>query len=169
VATALASKHRRREPAAGVFRLVLPLPFPGLSKVNAYLLADERAPTVVDCGIYNPHSAGDHGWEDLVGALAACDAIPGQIGRLIVTHPHVDHYGMAARLVEDSGCELWMHRLASLDLDVYRDPGAATRQAKELLADHGVDERELDELSAFEDWRPFVSSVLDASVELEDG
>ena len=47
-------QHRRREPAPGVFRLTLPLPFPGLDEVNAYLLDDGEAVTLVDTGLYLP-------------------------------------------------------------------------------------------------------------------
>ena len=162
-------QHRRREPAKDVFRLVLPLPFPGLDKVNAFLLAADDGSTLVDCGIYVPDEARDHGWNDLVEALAACDHSPGDIARLVVTHPHIDHYGMAARLVEETGCELWMHRLARDEIEMYRDPDEARGKLRELLADHGVGGEELDELTAFEDWRPFVSGVVEASRWVEDG
>lgn len=161
-------QHRRREPANGVFRLVLPLPFPGLDTVNAYLLADESGSTLVDCGIYVPDAERDHGWDDVVDALAAADHSPADIRRLVVTHPHIDHYGMAGRLVEKTGCELWMHRLARSEIEIYRDPEAGRARLRELLTDHGVGEDELDELSAFEDWRPFVSSVVEATRWVED-
>jgi glyoxylase-like metal-dependent hydrolase (beta-lactamase superfamily II) len=162
-------QHRRREPARGIFRLVLPLPFPGLDKVNAVLLADEDGCTLVDCGIYVPDDERDHGWDDLVEALDACDLAPSDVTRLVVTHPHIDHYGMAARLVDETGCELWMHRLASDEIEMYRDPDGARTKLRELLADHGVGADELDELTAFEDWRPFVSGVVEATRWLEDG
>ena len=103
-------KHRRREPATGVFRLTLPLPFPGFDRVNAYLLTeDDGAVTMVDCGIFDPSPEKDHGWDELVAALAACDVSPSQVRRLVVTHHHIDHYGMAGRVVEASGCDLYMH------------------------------------------------------------
>lgn len=162
-------QHRRREPAKGIFRLVLPLPFPGLDKVNAFLLGDESGCTLVDCGIYSPDPARDHGWDDLLEALAACDFSPDDVQRLVVTHPHIDHYGMAARLVEETGCELWMHRLAQTEIEMYRDPEGGRTKLRELLADHGVGADELDELTAFEDWRPFVSGVVEAGRWVEDG
>ena len=162
-------EHRRREPAPGVFRVVLPLPFPGLNAVNAFLLADDDGPTLVDCGIRNPAPEGDHGWADLTGALAAAGAEVTSLRRLVVTHTHIDHYGMAARILEESGCELWMHRSAHEDLELYRDPTGATVNLRELLADHGASAEELDELTQFEDWRPFVSGVVDATHAVEGG
>ncbi|HEY7876161.1 MAG TPA: MBL fold metallo-hydrolase [Actinomycetota bacterium] len=162
-------QHRRREPADGIFRLVLPLPFPGLDQVNAYLLRDDDGYTLVDCGIHVPDDARDHGWDDLVDALAACDAAPSDVGRLVVTHSHIDHYGMAARLVREVGCELWMHSLARDELRMYEDPEGGRERLRELLADHGVGIGELDELTSFEDWRPFVSGVVQATRSLEGG
>lgn len=161
---------RRREPAPGIFRLVLPLPFPGLDRVNAFLLADrDGAFTLVDCGIYMPDAEGDHGWPDLVAALAACDVEPEQITRLIVTHAHIDHYGMAGRVLEAAGAELWMHGSTSEDLELYRDPGAIVTRLREMFAEHGVDDDESKELTQYEDWRPFVAGVVEPDHSVADG
>lgn len=152
---------------------MLPLPFPGLDRVNAYLISpgDGAGPTtLVDCGIYLPEGAGaDRGWDHLVAALAVCNVAPKDIGRLVITHPHIDHYGMAGRLIDETGSELWMHEAADGDLDAYRDPEATTRRLAEMLRDHGVGEHEIEELTAYEDWRPFVSRVVDADRSLHGG
>lgn len=163
------TEHRRREPAPGVFRLVLPLPFPGLTAVNAFLLRGGADTTLVDCGIYDPDPAGEHGWDALAGALAACDASPGDVKRLVVTHPHIDHYGMAARFVEATGCELVMHQACESELDLYRDPDERVGRLKAMLTDHGVGIDDLGELTAFEDWRPYVSSVVSPSTAVAGG
>jgi glyoxylase-like metal-dependent hydrolase (beta-lactamase superfamily II) len=156
-------KHRRREPAPGVHRLILPLPFPGLSRVNAYLLSDPEGHTLVDCGLRDPAAPGE-GWEDVAAALEANDARPTDVSRLLVTHPHVDHYGMAARFVDETGCELWMHSAAEAELDAYRRPQDAAGRVREMLLDHGVERDELERLTAFEDWRGFVSGIVAADV-----
>ncbi|MDQ3964423.1 MAG: MBL fold metallo-hydrolase [Actinomycetota bacterium] len=161
-------EHRRREPAPGVFRLVLPLPFPGLDTVNAFLLADPDGHTLVDCGMHLPEEP-DGGWPELVAALAAAGAEPEEIVRLIVTHPHIDHYGLAARVVAESGCELWMHSASSHDLELYEEPAAAVGRLRELLTDHGVDPDELDELTAFEDWSRFISGIIEPTNALAGG
>lgn len=158
--------HRRREPAPGVFRLVLPLPFPGLDRVNAYLLADGGGYTLVDCGIADP-ARSDEGWGDLVDALDAVGVGVGEIERLVVTHHHIDHYGMAGRVVEETGCELLMHSTAAEELDMYRDPSHEVDALRQVLADHGVALDELDELTAFEDWRAYVHSVIEPAVGLD--
>lgn len=161
-------EHRRREPAKGVFRLVLPLPFPGLDRVNAYLLTGDEGVVLVDCGIWDP-AVPDHGYSELVAALAACGVEVSAVETLIVTHPHADHYGMAGRLLEETGCELWMHESAREDLLVYEDPAAATEEVRGLLAHHGVNAAELGELTGFEDWRSYVSSPVGATRDLRGG
>lgn len=163
-------QHRRREPAPGIFRLVLPLPFPGLDRVNAYLLAHGDGDfTLVDCGIYLPDGARQHGWDDVVDALAACDVDAAAVSRLIITHPHIDHYGMAARFVEQTAAELWMHETAGEDLELYRDPQATIERLREMFGEHGVGPDELQDLTQYEDWRPFVSGVVDAGHSAVDG
>ena len=53
------------EVAPGVFRLVLPLGIHGIPSVNAYLLVNDGADTLVDCGISvaqdGPPRPGDDG------------------------------------------------------------------------------------------------------------
>ncbi|MDQ3876853.1 MAG: MBL fold metallo-hydrolase [Actinomycetota bacterium] len=161
--------HRKREPVPGVFRLVLPLPFPGLDRVNAYLLTDDDASVLVDCGIYSPSEDSDHGWDELVAAVSACDVDIHDVKRLLITHPHIDHYGMAARLVDEVGCEVWMHKSADDDLAVYRDPKAVIERVRHTLSEHGVAADELEELTAFENWQPYVSGLVEATRKLEGG
>ncbi len=152
-----------------MLRLSLPLPFPGLDRVNAYLLRDDDGDTLVDCGIYFPDDEHAHGWDDLVTALQAPDSAPGNVRRLVVTHPHIDHYGMAGRLVEEVGCELWMHAASTDDLELYRDPEGVAAGLRKMFADHGVEPEVLDELTAYEDWRPFVSAIVEPTTPVRDG
>ena len=159
--------HRRREPAPGIIRLVLPLPFPGLDRVNVYLLEDEQGSTLVDCGIHFPDDDRDHGWVDFLEALKASEVEPASITRVFVTHHHIDHYGLAGRVVDETGAKLWMHEHADHELDLYRDPEERVARLGRMLADHGVGKSEIDELTAFEDWRPFISKVVEADTWLK--
>ena len=152
--------HRRREPASGILRVILPLPFPGLDRVNCFLLDEGGGRyTLVDCGIYLPEDKRDHGWTDLVAAFEASGIAPDQVDRLVITHPHIDHYGMAGRFVEETGAELLVHETTDEDLELYRDPEAIIERLQKMFAQHGVDTTELEELTQFEDWRPFVSGL----------
>lgn len=160
--------HRRREPAPNIFRLVLPLPFPGLDRVNAYALNDAEGVTLVDCGIRDPAPEREHGWLELVDALAACDLEISRVARVVVTHPHIDHYGLAARLIDETGCELWMHETTEGELRVFEDPADTVDLLRDMFADHGVGAEELGELTAYEDWRSFISGVVVPDKKLRD-
>ncbi len=159
---------KRREPAPGVFRLVLPLPFPGLDEVNAYLLADEGGSTLIDCGMLLPDDEeSDRGYGHLVASLKLCDHEPADITRLILTHTHIDHYGLAGRLKEETGCSVWIHKAGDEELEILRDPDKIAGDLRETYRDHGVKEEELNELTSYEDWRRFVHSIIDADTWLE--
>lgn len=161
-------RHRRREPAPGVFRLVLPLPFPGLDRVNAYLLGDGAGWFLVDCGIWDPN-ADDGGFGGLQAAVAETDHKLDELRALIVTHAHIDHFGMVGRILEEVGCELWMHEAVQSQLEMYGNPEPHSEEMRAMLADHGVSDEEIGELTAFEDWHPFVHSLPSASRWLKEG
>ena len=161
-------EHRRREPAPGVFRLVLPLPWPGLDRVNAYLLESPDGCTLVDAGMFLPDDE-DHGWDDVAAAFAATGHQPKDVTRLVITHTHIDHYGMAGRFVAETGCELVAHPLADRDIELYQHPDERVRRLRELFADHGVSGDELDELTQFEDWRRFISDTVVPTSHVDDG
>src|SRR5262245_59068745 len=88
----------------GLWRLRLPLPWPGVPHVNAWALSSGGGVVLVDTGLADP------------GALPQLELALGQAGlrlehiRLLVcTHAHTDHYGLAGPIVDAAGCELWMH------------------------------------------------------------
>lgn len=67
-----------------------------VGSVNAYLAGR----TVVDPG---PES--EEAWSDLLAALEARDLTPEDVDQVLVTHPHPDHFGLAARL-QDGGARV---------------------------------------------------------------
>jgi glyoxylase-like metal-dependent hydrolase (beta-lactamase superfamily II) len=69
-------------------RVSVPTPFQ-VGPVNAYLAGR----TVVDPG---PDS--ERAWATLVEALSARNLAPEDVKQVVVTHPHPDHFGLAARL-----------------------------------------------------------------------
>ena len=119
--------------AEGIFQVQLPLPFP-LRIVNCYLLRDGAGWTIIDTGINYP--AGRMAWQ---AALAELQIAPESIRRIILTHAHPDHYGMAGWLVEQSGATV---QLAPLEQEFVRTAwhaGAANEQAVvEFFQAHGM-------------------------------
>ncbi len=91
--------------APGLFWLRMPLPF-ALDHINLWLLRDHfdgrDGWTLIDCGVATP--AVSALWDTV---LADClDGLP--IVRVIATHAHPDHIGMAARLTSRFRAPLWM-------------------------------------------------------------
>ena len=94
------------EVAEGVLWLRLPLPM-ALDHVNLYALDDGDGWTVIDTGM---NSRGcREGWE----ALRAGPLGGRPVARVIVTHHHPDHMGLAGPFIE-RGAELWTTRTAWL-------------------------------------------------------
>ena len=162
-------QHRRREPAPGVFRLVLPLPWPGLDRVNAYALAGDDGVSLVDCGARDPAIDGDHALDHLEAALGAAGFELSNVRRLVITHPHPDHLGLAGRLIDATGCEVWMHSSSGEELDFYSDPEAARLNIRALLSQHGIGGDDLDDLTGFVDWSAFLTGIIQPTRPLHDG
>jgi glyoxylase-like metal-dependent hydrolase (beta-lactamase superfamily II) len=162
------------EVAPGLHRLALPLGIHGVSTVSAYLLAGDGADTLVDCGIAAAPTAdgdpGPDGTAALEAALTACGSGFELVERLVVTHAHIDHFGLAGEVVRRSGGELWMHRSTELDVAKYADPDEAVDRRELMLADHGLYGPELTETSrGLCDWLPAMPSIGRPSTVLDGG
>ena len=95
------------EVAEGVLWLRLPLPMV-LNHVNVYVLDDGDTWTVVDTGFHTKRSVAI--WERLLdGPLRGKP-----VGRVILTHHHPDHVGMAGWFQARFGAEIWATRTAWL-------------------------------------------------------
>jgi glyoxylase-like metal-dependent hydrolase (beta-lactamase superfamily II) len=141
---AVSESARRREVGRGervlpgVWRLRLPLPWPGVPHCNAWALAAGDGIVLVDTGMHEP------------GSLAHLERALDQVGlrlehvRLLVcTHAHSDHYGQAASVLERSGCELWMHPDHDHARLAVTDPEAALERRIEIALQSGVPEEPL--------------------------
>ena len=95
------------EVAPGVLWIRLPLPM-ALDHVNIYALDDGDSWTIVDTGIHSKRSV--KLWESvLAGPLRGRP-----VGRVLLTHHHPDHVGMAGWLMERFGADLVTSRTAWL-------------------------------------------------------
>ncbi|HEY6822897.1 MAG TPA: MBL fold metallo-hydrolase [Steroidobacteraceae bacterium] len=94
--------------AAGLVWLRMPLPFTGLNHINLWALEDGAGWTLIDTGMQTPDTAAH--WQELfAGALARRP-----VTRVICTHMHPDHIGMAGWLTRLHACRLWTTRLEYL-------------------------------------------------------
>jgi glyoxylase-like metal-dependent hydrolase (beta-lactamase superfamily II) len=117
----------------GVWRLRLPLPWPGVPHCNAWALAAGDGIVLIDTGMHEPGSLGH-----LERALAQVNLKLDHVRLLVCTHAHSDHYGQAATIVERTGCELWMHPNHDHMLTAARDPEAAFDRRIEVARQSGV-------------------------------
>jgi len=87
-----------------ISRIPIPTPFP-VGPVNAYLIGPEPL-TLVDCG-----PCSDEAWEALCRGVQEAGRAIQDVERVVLTHPHHDHAGLARRVQERAGCPVFAHRL----------------------------------------------------------
>ena len=145
-----------RQVAPGIFWLRMPLPFQ-LDHINLWLLRDGEGWTLIDTGF--PSEGVRAVWESILAVL------DGPLRRLVVTHFHPDHLGLATWLMARTGAVLsmsagefltahavWneigghgarfmveqfrMHGLDAERLEIFATRGSGYRQAVPALPDH---------------------------------
>ena len=160
-----AEEHRALAMAAdaGIHRLAIPTPFQ-VGRVNAYLIEDSPL-TLVDSG---PNSA--KALDELEQALAARGHAIEDIGLLIVTHQHIDHFGLAGILARRSGAEVAaLDRLAPFLASFGEQAELDDVFAERLMLRHGIPADVVSALRAlsqsFRGW----GSAVEVSRPLADG
>ena len=120
------------EVAPGVFWLRMPLPFQ-LDHINLWLLRDGAGWVIVDTGF--PDDAVRGMWMQIL------EKLDGPVTRLIVTHFHPDHLGLATWLMEKTGAPLSMTTGEFLTAHVVWNEvgGHGARFMVEQFRQHGLD------------------------------
>jgi len=95
------------EVAPGVHWLRMPLPM-SLNHINLWALADGDGWTLIDTGMRTDEIAS--AWQNIMSGLMADRPVK----RVICTHMHPDHIGMAGWLTRRFDCQLWITRLEYL-------------------------------------------------------
>jgi glyoxylase-like metal-dependent hydrolase (beta-lactamase superfamily II) len=166
MANAVAPDNAAVEPAAEVTRIPLPVGVHGVQFINVYAIPDGDRVTLVDCGIWRSEVP-DDGLAALRQGLHGAGYAIDDIARIIVTHAHIDHYGLAGRLMERTGAELWMHALTDLDCEKYRHPETAVARRQDTYADHGLPPADWPAVAhGLRNWLPYLHSVVEASTRL---
>lgn len=117
--------------APGVHRIPLPLPNDGLRAVNVYAIADGDSLVLVDSGWAITESM-----EALERGLATLGAELGDVGRILVTHVHRDHYTQAVTIRDrvGSAVALGVGEKPSMDLLLTAAEEVATHNADRMAA-----------------------------------
>ena len=122
----------------GVWRLRLPLPWPGVPHCNAWAVAAGDGVVLFDTGMHEPGSLAH-----LERALDMCRLRLEHVRLVVCTHAHSDHYGQAATVLQRAGCELWMHPNHEHMTLAAQDPDAALARRLEVARQSGVPEEPL--------------------------
>lgn len=89
--------------AEGVYWLRIPMPI-SLDHINIWLLEDEQGWTIVDTCLNLPNAR--ETWEQVFSEFMQGKPVQ----RVICTHLHPDHVGLAGWISERFSCQLWMSR-----------------------------------------------------------
>jgi len=127
----------------GVYRLRLPLPWPGVPHCNAWAVAAGDGFVLFDTGMHQPDSLAN-----LERALAMCGLRLEDTKLVVCTHAHSDHCGQAATIVERAGCEVWMHPSHEQLSRMLEDPAAVFARRLEVARQSGVPREPLERYAA---------------------
>jgi glyoxylase-like metal-dependent hydrolase (beta-lactamase superfamily II) len=129
------------EVALGLHQIRVPMPGP-LEYVLAYLFPSAGGYTLVD-----PGWPSEEAFAALGAQLADIGVRFADIRRLIITHVHHDHYGLAAKVKQASGAEVLLHEADWEAMQpMLNDPAGTVRQMREFLGMNGVPVSEIDEM-----------------------
>jgi glyoxylase-like metal-dependent hydrolase (beta-lactamase superfamily II) len=104
MAEAQVVKPRTERIQPGIWRLKLPCPWPGVPHGNAWVVQRGAGIVLIDTGV------GGRGRLRMLDiALAQAGFGVEDVELVVCTHSHSDHYGLAASICDETGCELWMH------------------------------------------------------------
>jgi glyoxylase-like metal-dependent hydrolase (beta-lactamase superfamily II) len=149
--------------AAGIHRLAIPTPFM-VGRVNAYLIEDSPL-TLIDSG---PNSA--KALDELEQALAARGHAIEDIELLVISHQHMDHFGLASILARRSGAEVAaLDGLAPLLAGYGRESDLDDHFAELLMLRHGIPAEIVTALRAVSEGFRAWGSAVEVTRALTDG
>jgi glyoxylase-like metal-dependent hydrolase (beta-lactamase superfamily II) len=122
----------------GLWRLRLPLPWPGVPHGNAWAIAAGSGIVLVDTGMHEPDSMAQ-----LERALEQVHLKLEHVRLVVSTHAISDHWGQAAPICERAGCEFCLHPNHAHAIRSAEDPEAALMRRLEVGRQSGVPERAL--------------------------
>lgn len=131
-------------------RVDVPTPFPSNS-VNSYIAGN----TVVD-----PGPATMNAWNRLYDALDGRDKEPADVEQVVVTHPHIDHFGQAARFQERGATVIAARRAAPVLGHFQRFYADSQSYLREVFVTNGMDRRlATDAVSSLSEYAEYALNV----------
>jgi glyoxylase-like metal-dependent hydrolase (beta-lactamase superfamily II) len=131
------------EVTPGIYRMPLPLPVPNLSHINTYLVKGNNDYLLIDTGWNTAES-----FDSLKKQLAELGIKGKEISRIVVTHAHPDHYGLAGKLKNLFNATLYFHHLEKDFIETrYVSMEELIRELGRWLERNGVPPERLTELT----------------------
>jgi len=157
---------RTYQIAEAIWRLRLPLPWPGIPAVNSYVLAlDSGGVALVDCG-----GGGDPSCHvALASALAEVGHRVEDVRLIVLTHYHSDHAGALQWLRERSGCEVAGHPDYAHFTDGGERPAEVMAARRRRAEAESVPADELDEVSSTIEETDGVDAPVHPGLDLRNG
>ncbi|HEX2728664.1 MAG TPA: MBL fold metallo-hydrolase [Rubrobacteraceae bacterium] len=118
----------------GMYQLKLPVPFP-LKFIASYLVEGGGGWTIIDPGFDYPPAR--EAWE--AGAAGLSLNLDRDVERIVVTHLHPDHIGLARWLEERSGAQVWMLEGEIENARHVWDPARGSEGFVRFLISNGMD------------------------------
>lgn len=139
------------EVAEDLFRIRVPLPYDP-RVVNVWVERGPDGALVVDAGTNDQacREAISAGFKQIGLDLA-------DINQIVITHAHIDHYGLVGWLAEMSGAPIRMHGTATFLLERHWRPESWIHEFERFLLRHGTPTEHARNIAAFEDWGPWLT------------
>ena len=90
----------------GITQLKVPIPNNPLGHTNVYLLRSDDGYILIDAGFNS-----DEAFIALKAQISDAGVDVAQISRMIITHAHGDHIGLAGKMRQLSGAKIALHKL----------------------------------------------------------
>jgi len=153
------------EIVTGVHQIQLPFPKGVSGHINVYVIEGDEGNILIDSG-----------WDSTESLWALREGLTSDrlklrdIKKVVITHIHPDHYGLASKVKQLCGTKIAMHRIeAKLINSRYEDFDGLLKKTEEELRQNGVPQTELPQLRDSSLWmNQFVTPDL-PDVMLDDG
>jgi len=121
------------EILGGVYRITLPMPF-RLKEVNVFAALEAEGFSLIDTG------------PNMAGVLPALEAALAEIGqsvetcrRILITHTHADHCGLAGPIADRSGAGIFLSETEALKSRTFSDEGRWIERFRRFGLENGLD------------------------------
>lgn len=119
----------------GWLQVKIPLPF-ALKWVNSYIVPESSGVTIIDPGLHTPEAL--ETWERVMREKRLDWS---RIVRIVLTHQHPDHYGLAGYMQERSGAPVFMSRRAhAYAVRLWSEGSDYPAALHSLFTEHGMPE-----------------------------